>query len=104
MKKFAIAVLWPTEGNYDRLCAISADYMPPTLAEYRQAVSRRMALAGLTEIDVMKVEFDPDALQSWCVAQSTPVNSAARSEFAAFLGMKLHETAEIHRTGKQTEH
>ena len=82
-KMILIPALWPDDGNYARFCAISADFMPPTLAEFRQTVLRRIAEKGLSEVDLVKIEFDPDELARWCRANGRAIDTKARADYAA---------------------
>ena len=98
-KVIMIPVLWTDEGNYARFCAISTDFMPPTLAEFRQAVLRRVAEKGLAEADLIKIEFNPDELARWCRAHGRPVDTHARAHYAALMVKDALDGADKNRTG-----
>ncbi|OYW50742.1 MAG: hypothetical protein B7Y36_18850 [Novosphingobium sp. 28-62-57] len=99
-----VAVLWPDEANYARLVAISDDWMPPSLADYRGALLRRAELRGWTEADFLKVDFDPDVLASWCRENFGTVNADSRSAYASFIGKLQFERTEENRTSRRSDH
>lgn len=100
----SVAVLWPNEANYARLVAISDDWMPPTVADYRSALLRRAELRGWTEANFLKVDFDPDVLATWCRQNFGAVNADSRSAYASFIGKLQFERTEEHRASGRSDH
>ena len=102
-KPLLVAALWPDEGNYARLCVISADYMPPTLAEFQATLFRRIAEKGLADANLVKVEFNPDELVRWCRDQGRPIDTKAREAYAAINVAAALERTERNRASGQRD-
>lgn len=98
-KRAMVAVLWPDERDYAGFVAISADYMPPTVAEYRAKLLFRAANEGFTESQFVKIAGNADELARWCRDHGRPVDTKARADYAALLVKAAHEGREKDRTG-----
>jgi len=94
-----VAVLWPDERDYAGFVAISADYMPPTVAEYRAKLLFRAADKGFTESHFVKIAGDANELARWCRDHGRPVDTHARAEYVALLVKTAHERSQKDRAG-----
>lgn len=103
-KPTVVAVLWPDESNYARLCAISADYMPPTLAEFHTELALRAAARDLTAADFFRITFDPDELARWCRENGRPIKTEDREAYAKFLFEQALERAKEQRASRRRHH
>jgi hypothetical protein len=82
-KRQVIGLLWIAAADYDRAVALSEDGMPATYEDWRKKMDR--LIAGLpADIEVMKIEADPDEVAKWCRANGHQVDTKGRSAFAAF--------------------
>lgn len=102
-KPVVVAVLWPDESNYARLCAVSTDQLPPTLAEFRHQMALRAVARQLTEADFFRITFDPDELARWCRASGRAVNSEDREAYAAALFHAALERAKRERSSRRRD-
>jgi len=98
-KRAKVAVFWPDERDYAGFLAISADYMPPTVAEYRAKLLSRAADKGFTEAQFVKITGNADELARWCRDHGRPVDTDARADYAAKLIKTAIERREKDRAG-----
>lgn len=98
-KRAMVAVLWPNERDYAGFVAISADYMPPTVAEFRANLVNRAASKGFTEAQFIKIAGNANELARWCRDNGCPVDTNARAAYAALLVKAAHESREKNRAG-----
>lgn len=85
--KKQIALLWFTPANYERALALSDEPMQPTYKAWREKVDRGMRDLP-ADVEVVKVEADPDEIAAWCRANGGKVNTKTRAAFAAHYLMR----------------
>ena len=79
-----LIVPWYTPESWPKMRAAAVDRedLHDTFEEFERANAARLKDVTSAGHPVEKVEIDVDALIAWCVAETRPLNSMARQEFA----------------------
>ena len=82
-----VGVAWFREAEWARLRASAADpeVLEQSYAEWLKVVERSLRTLKDSGVIAEKVEVRVSELEEWCRKEGRPMDSAARSEFAALL-------------------
>jgi hypothetical protein len=82
-----VGVAWFRQAEWDRLRASAADpgVLERSYAEWLAVFERSMRTLRDAGVMAEKVEVRVAELEAWCLEEKRPLDSAARSEFAALL-------------------
>jgi hypothetical protein len=78
------AMLWPSRENYERFRALCDDILPRSFDEFISLKTRKKRKPD-TEMHDLKLDFDPDAMASWCQLHFGRIDATARRFYASFL-------------------
>ena len=79
--------LWPSPENYAAWCAACVERMEPTHAEWVRRNERQLEQIAGQGITIERIDVDVADLVRWCRERGTPINTKARSAYAAFVLM-----------------
>ena len=80
-----VGVLWPSAENYGRFAAVCPDIKQATWDDYVAMAAPKIAQLRAQGVDMVQLDFDPDALVRWCQANGAEVNSNGRAGYAGAL-------------------
>lgn len=95
MKRVIVGIAWFQPDQWPQLREVSADResLETTHEEWERTASKTLKRLRREGIDVRKVPVDIAELVEWCNRSGTPINSAARADFASH---KLREANKGH--------